>query len=77
MPGERDSSDRSMRRTLSVREVGDVFEDAVDEVGMRVYDDDGVSVPALGLLPHLVTAMWCMRVDLPMRVCGRRRGGGA
>ena len=38
-----------------VREgVGDVFEDSVNEIGVGVYDDDGVSVPALGLLPHLV-----------------------
>ena len=32
----------------------DVFEDAGHQVGVGVYDDDGVRVPALGLLPQLV-----------------------
>ena len=32
----------------------DVFEDAGHQVGVGVYDHDGVRVPALGLLPHLV-----------------------
>ena len=32
----------------------DVFEDAGHEVGVGVDDDDGVRVPALGLLPQLV-----------------------
>ncbi len=34
--------------------LGDVFEDAGHQVGVGVDDDDGVVVPALGLLPHLV-----------------------
>ena len=34
--------------------LGDVFEDAGHQVGVGVDDDDGVRVPALGLLPHLV-----------------------
>ena len=33
---------------------GDVFEDAGHQVGVGVDDDDGVRVPASGLLPHLV-----------------------
>ena len=32
----------------------DVFEDAGHQVGVGVYDHDGVRVPALGLLPQLV-----------------------
>ena len=32
----------------------DVFEDAGNQVGVGVYDHDGVRVPALGLLPQLV-----------------------
>ena len=34
--------------------VGDVLEQPAHQVGVGVHDDDGVSVPALGLLPHLV-----------------------
>ena len=33
---------------------GDVFEETADEVGVGVDDDDGVGVPPLGLLAHLV-----------------------
>ena len=32
----------------------DVLEQPAHQVGVGVHDDDGVSVPALGLLPHLV-----------------------
>ena len=34
--------------------LGDVFEDACDQVGVGVYDDDGVGVPARRLLLQLV-----------------------
>ena len=34
--------------------LGDVLKQAVHQVGVGVHHHDGVSVPALGLLPHLV-----------------------
>ena len=34
--------------------LGDVLHEPGHQVGVGVYDDDGVAVPALGLLPHLV-----------------------
>ena len=34
--------------------VGDLLQQAGHQVGVGVYDDDGVVVAALGLLPHLV-----------------------
>ena len=54
MPGEREASDRSMRLHPVGKLFGDVFEDAVHQVGVGIDDHDGVRVPARRLLPHLV-----------------------
>ena len=43
-----------MSRTLSMRESGTCSSRPAHQVGVGIDHDDGVPVPALGLLPHLV-----------------------
>ena len=67
-PGERVSSERSMRRTLSVRESGTCsISPATRSVWGSMTTMASPSLPSAFSF-SLWTATWCIRVDLPMRV---------